>query len=231
MIGVEALLRWQRPRPRARPPRRLHPRRRGDGPDRRRSATGCSRASAAQTGDWRAHGLQPNVGFNVSPRQLRRPDFGARLAERVAAHGIDPARLVLELTESAWRCAASRIAARARASCARRASRSRSTTSAPATRRCARLRELPVQILKIDRSFLRGVPEDPQGAAIVSAIIAAGRRAAAATSSPRASSGPSSALPRRPRLPARAGLPLLPAAPRAGGHRASLASVAADRRR
>jgi EAL domain-containing protein (putative c-di-GMP-specific phosphodiesterase class I) len=35
----------------------------------------------------------------------------------------------------------------------------------------ARLRDLPVQVLKIDRSFLVGVPEDPEAAAVVTAII------------------------------------------------------------
>ena len=38
----------------------------------------------------------------------------------------------------------------------------------------SRLRELPVHVLKVDRSFLRGVPGDPQGAAIVQAIATLG---------------------------------------------------------
>ena len=36
----------------------------------------------------------------------------------------------------------------------------------------SRLRSLPVQILKIDRSFLREIPENPEAGAIVRAIIA-----------------------------------------------------------
>ena len=35
----------------------------------------------------------------------------------------------------------------------------------------ARLRELPFHELKIDRSFMRGVPRSPQAAAIVTAIV------------------------------------------------------------
>jgi EAL domain-containing protein (putative c-di-GMP-specific phosphodiesterase class I) len=35
----------------------------------------------------------------------------------------------------------------------------------------SRLRSLPVQVLKIDRTFLRGVPDDPEATAIVTAII------------------------------------------------------------
>ena len=38
----------------------------------------------------------------------------------------------------------------------------------------SRLRELPVQVLKVDRSFLRGVPGDAAGAAIVRAIATLG---------------------------------------------------------
>jgi predicted signal transduction protein with EAL and GGDEF domain len=35
----------------------------------------------------------------------------------------------------------------------------------------SRLRGLPVDSLKIDRQFLRGVPDDPQAAAMVSAVL------------------------------------------------------------
>jgi EAL domain-containing protein (putative c-di-GMP-specific phosphodiesterase class I) len=38
----------------------------------------------------------------------------------------------------------------------------------------ARLRDVPVEMLKIDQSFLRGVPDDAQAAAMTTAIIELG---------------------------------------------------------
>jgi EAL domain-containing protein (putative c-di-GMP-specific phosphodiesterase class I) len=38
----------------------------------------------------------------------------------------------------------------------------------------SRLRDVPVEVLKIDQSFLRGVPDDPQAAAMITAIIELG---------------------------------------------------------
>ena len=38
---------------------------------------------------------------NVSPRQLRRPDFPTTVREALAAEGLDAAALTLEITESA----------------------------------------------------------------------------------------------------------------------------------
>ena len=58
---------------------------------------------------WADAGMYPNVGFNLSPRQLRRAGVAERIAEIVRAHRIEPSRFVLEITESAWSLEASRV--------------------------------------------------------------------------------------------------------------------------
>jgi len=119
---------------------------------------------------WADAGMKPNVGFNVSPRQLRRPEVARRFAEIVAAHGIEPGRFVLEITESAWSLEASRllpVLAELRAAGFALAI----DDFGAGYSSLWRLRELPVQIIKVDRAFLAGVPEDSQGTAVYSAIL------------------------------------------------------------
>jgi diguanylate cyclase (GGDEF)-like protein len=120
--------------------------------------------------EWAEAGLMPNVGFNVSPRQLLRPGVAQRFAEVVAAHGIEPGRFVLEITESAWSLEASRllpILGELRAAGFALAI----DDFGAGYSSLWRLRELPVQIIKVDRAFLCGVPEDPQGTAVYAAIL------------------------------------------------------------
>ncbi len=58
-------------------------------------------AIAQQMLEWREQGFEPHVSFNVSPRQLHRPDFAGELTARLEELQIDPAWLTMELTESA----------------------------------------------------------------------------------------------------------------------------------
>lgn len=128
------------------------------------------REVCAQAGAWAEAGLYPNIGFNVSPRQLRRPDVAQRFAEIVSAHSIEPGRFVLEITESAWSLDASRllpVLGELRAAGFALAI----DDFGAGYSSLWRLRELPVQIIKVDRAFLTGVPDEPQGSAVYSAIL------------------------------------------------------------
>ena len=115
--------------------------------------------------------MQPNVGFNVSPRQLRRPGIAKRFTEIVGAHGIAPGRFVLELTESAWTLERSRLLPVMHELRAAGFALAIDDFGAGYSS-LWRLRELPVQIIKVDRAFLAGVPEDPQATAVYRAILA-----------------------------------------------------------
>jgi diguanylate cyclase (GGDEF)-like protein/PAS domain S-box-containing protein len=128
-------------------------------------------ALAAQIGVWREQGMEPRVSFNVSPRELLRPDFAAELGERLRSAGVDPALLTMELTESATLREPERIGPLLRELRALGLQLAIDDFGAGWSS-LSRLRLLPVQMLKIDRSFLRAIPEDPEAGAIVRAVIA-----------------------------------------------------------
>jgi diguanylate cyclase (GGDEF)-like protein/PAS domain S-box-containing protein len=128
-------------------------------------------AIAQQVLEWREQGLQPHVSFNVSPRQLHRPDFGAELAARLEELQIDPGWLTMELTESATLREPERIGPILR-ELDEGGLRLAIDDFGAGWSSLSRLRLLPVHVLKIDRSFLREIPDDPEAGAIVDAVIA-----------------------------------------------------------
>jgi diguanylate cyclase (GGDEF)-like protein/PAS domain S-box-containing protein len=128
-------------------------------------------ALAAQLAEWQAQGIQPRVSFNVSPRELHRPDFATDLGERLRSAGADPSLLTMELTESATLREPERIGPLLRDLRALGLQLAIDDFGAGWSS-LSRLRSLPVQILKIDRSFLREIPENPEAGAIVRAVIA-----------------------------------------------------------
>lgn len=169
ILGVEALVRWQDPQRGLVPPDEFIP---------VAERTGVIdvlgdwvlRALCEQGREWKKLGLSPNFGINISPRQLRRAGFAERFAEQVAAHGLEPSSFVLELTESAWALDASRLLPVLRELRERGLSLAIDDFGAGYSS-LWRLRELPVQVIKIDRSFLRDVPADPQATRILSAML------------------------------------------------------------
>jgi diguanylate cyclase (GGDEF)-like protein/PAS domain S-box-containing protein len=127
-------------------------------------------AVCAQQVEWAARGFIPQISFNVSPRQLRRLDFTARVAEHLRATGGDPARLTVELTESAT------LQDPADAEPILRELHELGLELAlddfgAGYSSLSRLRDMPVGTLKIDRAFLRAVPESREASAIVEAIL------------------------------------------------------------
>ena len=132
-------------------------------------------AMASQQRAWAGDGLDLSVGFNLSPRQLWSAHLADKVIGKLQAADVDPSRIVVEITESTAMADPGPEDPGSRT--ARGACRSRSTTSAPATRR-SRAWHLPVDILKIDRSFIRDVHRDTGLASMVRAMISS--RAASA---------------------------------------------------
>ncbi len=120
---------------------------------------------------WEAAGLHPNIGINISPRQLQRPGFAGDFAQTAAAAGLNPGRVILELTESAWMLEASRTLPALEQLTAAGFAVALDDFGAGYSS-LGRLRRLPVGVIKIDRSFLVDLPGDPQAAAVVEAILA-----------------------------------------------------------
>jgi diguanylate cyclase (GGDEF)-like protein/PAS domain S-box-containing protein len=114
------------------------------------------------------------VTVNITPRQLLHPDFSTDVATAVRESGIAAHRLVLEITESALARSVTDALARlreVRALGVRFAIDdygSRSATIGDPT-------DIPVDILKIDRTFISQVTRRPEDHAATRAIIALGR--------------------------------------------------------
>ena len=127
-----------------------------------------------QSGVWRELGIDLEVGFNLSPRQFWQPDLADRILERIRAGGLDPAKVVVEITETSAMMdpdRAQEILWDLHYGGLKIAIDDFGTGYSS----LSRLREVPVEILKIDRSFVGGVDKDDQAASIVSAFIELGR--------------------------------------------------------
>jgi len=123
---------------------------------------------------WAAEGFRPRLNFNLSPRQLRRADLVSSIAERIASHRLDPGQFCAELTETALLSDARRQ--RSLLTELNEAGLSIAIDDFGAGHSSlGRLRDLPVQVLKVDRSFLARVPQDAGSAAIVAAVLDLGR--------------------------------------------------------
>lgn len=114
------------------------------------------------------------IAVNLSGRQFRQHLLGERIEALLAAAGLTPDRLELEITESVLMedaDAASAILGRLKRHGVRIAIDDFGTGYSS----LAYLKSFPINKLKIDRSFVRDIVTDPNDAAIVSAIISMAR--------------------------------------------------------
>jgi diguanylate cyclase (GGDEF)-like protein len=123
---------------------------------------------------WRGEGLAlPNVAVNVSGRDFMHPEALLRLSETVTQANLSPSLFELELTEGVLMRDAE---AGRRSLLALKEFGFALAVDDFGTGYCSLnyLKRFPLDTLKIDRSFVADISEDPDDAAIVRAIIALG---------------------------------------------------------
>jgi diguanylate cyclase (GGDEF)-like protein/PAS domain S-box-containing protein len=169
MQGVEALIRWIEPDGTMVPPGDFIPLAEELGLI---EAIGdwVVRELVYQAQAWRELDIDLDISFNLSPRQFWQPDLANGILERIREGGIDPSKIVVEITESSAMTdpdKAQTILEALHAGGLRIAIDDFGTGYSS----LARIRDMPVDVLKIDRSFVSGVDVDPQNQSIVSAFI------------------------------------------------------------
>ncbi len=167
---------------------------------------------------WRDLGIDLEIGFNLSPRQFWQPDLAGRILSQIREGGVDPAKIVVEVTESSAMIdpdRAQEILWELHGGGLRIAIDDFGTGYSS----LSRLRDVPIDLLKIDRSFVAGVDADPQAASIVSAFIELARGLGMTTLAEGIETRGELDLAGRARLRAGAGLSVQPAGAARGDHR------------
>jgi len=174
MFGAEVLLRWQHPDLGQVPPGRFIPVAEELGLVAELGAWVLEQA-CMQLAEWDRSGfLVPRLAVNLSVQQLERPDLLGSVKSILARAEIEGDRLELEVTESMLMRHADQVINNLRAL------RELGATIAvddfgSGFSSLGYLKMLPINRLKIDKSFIENLTRDPQDDAIARTIIALGR--------------------------------------------------------
>jgi EAL domain-containing protein (putative c-di-GMP-specific phosphodiesterase class I) len=171
--GVEALLRWR------------HPVRGVIGPDEfipMLEETGLILGvgrwvlhhACAQAATWQRQGRRLSVSVNVSMRQLETEALLDDVADALAATGLPPADLVIEVTETVLMRDAKATVERLRRLKALGV-RVAIDDFGTGYSSLAYLEQFPVDALKIDRSFIAAIDETRESAALMHTLVQLGR--------------------------------------------------------
>ncbi|HCI52127.1 MAG TPA: sensor domain-containing diguanylate cyclase [Gallionella sp.] len=168
MIGMEALLRWQHPELGFISPAVFIPIAEETGLI-NEIGDWVLRQSCLQARLWQAQGYDiVPIAVNLSARQLKQDNFSARVVTILREAGLDPRYLMLEITESMLMSTGEsglQILEQLRADGIRLALDDFGTGYSS----LSRLKNFPLDSLKIDQSFVRDIVTDPDDASIVSA--------------------------------------------------------------
>jgi diguanylate cyclase (GGDEF)-like protein/PAS domain S-box-containing protein len=174
ITGVEALLRWYNPELGSVSPARFIP---------LAEETGLIvpigkwvlRTACAQSVAWQKQGLPPvRMSVNLSMRQMNDEGLVREIEAVLAETGLDPEFLELEVTESTIMHNAER-AVRVLTAIKDLGVKLAIDDFGTGYSSLAHLKRFPIDTLKVDRSFIREVPNDAEDKAIAEAIIAMGK--------------------------------------------------------
>ena len=173
LIAVESLIRWQHPVRGLISPMLFIPLAEENGLI---SAIGewVLETACEDLARWQRGGLDLRLAVNISPRQFSRPDLVRSVLDTLARAGVSPCSLELEITEGA---VMEKFVATIAALHAFREHGIRIALDDFGTgySSLSYLMQIPMDVLKVDRSFVGRLDEGGRGASIVQAILALAR--------------------------------------------------------
>jgi diguanylate cyclase (GGDEF)-like protein len=131
--------------------------------------TACRQAAA-----WRVQGGRLGMSINVSARQLDQPGFAEEVAEVLAATGLEPALLTIEIAETVL-MRDPEVTGRRLAALKAVGVRIAIDDFGTGYSSLAYLRRLPVDALKIDRSFISAIAAASDSTALIHTLVQLGK--------------------------------------------------------
>ena len=170
VIGVEALLRWRHDGVVIFPDRfiRLLEQSREIIP----VSNWIVRETCRQLASWRDQGFDIEISVNVSAVQFKDPDFCDSIAESISEFGVDATKLDFEITEGLLIDDVEQAVEKLTRLKQMGASISVDDFGTGYSS-LAYLRQFPIDRLKIDRAFIKGIPESDNGVIAASIIVLA----------------------------------------------------------
>jgi EAL domain-containing protein (putative c-di-GMP-specific phosphodiesterase class I) len=169
VCGLEALVRWNHPQHGLMNPAQFLPVARRSGLMQALSEE-VGRLAVRDLTRWQAQGLSPRVALNCAPPELMSEIFVPRLSAMLAEAGIGPDRIVIEVTEDSFLAEPERarsvlLDVRARGFQVSIDDYGTGFSS------LSYLRDLPIQELKMDRSFVSTMCADERSRMIVASTF------------------------------------------------------------
>nr|WP_051369230.1 bifunctional diguanylate cyclase/phosphodiesterase [Psychromonas arctica] len=170
MIGVEALLRW------------MHPERGLLSPDDflqivdRHELTiiigeWVIDSALTQISDWKKIGLHTTISVNIDALQLQQNNFVQRLSELLNAHpDVDPSSLQLEVLETSALADIKKVS-KIMSDCIKLGVEFALDDFGTGYCSLTYLKQLPVDVIKIDQTFIRDMLHDPDDLSIVEGVM------------------------------------------------------------